>query len=164
MVSMIFIVCLSTLVLNGLALYLYFNVFKEESCTHEEVERELEWKVEDIGELQEWIGAYMQFIYDIVDFSERYSSADMDKLNETLDGVFESCDLEDVELNLEKYRTVFEDVTRLPVLRNKGITEALIRGISNDEWTEILIKADNEMYDLVRDYAKLKLSLKKGDR
>ena len=163
MLSMIFIVCLSTLVLNGLALYLYFNVFKEENYTHEEVEKELKWGVEDIGELQEWIGAHMQFIYDIVDFSERYSSADIDKLNETLDGIFESCDLEDVELNLEKYRTVFEDAIGLPVLRNKGITEALIRGISNDEWTEILIKADNNMYDLVSDYAKLKLSLKKGE-
>ena len=163
MISMIFIVCLSTLTLNALALYLYFNVFKEESYTYEEVERELEWKVEDIGELQEWIGAYMQFIYDIVDFSERYSSADIDKLNETLDGIFESCDLEDVELNLEKYRTVFEDTTGLPVLRNKGITEALIKGISNDEWTEILIKADNNMYDLVSDYAKLKLKQKRGE-
>jgi len=163
MLSMIFIVCLSTLVLNGLALYLYFNIFKEESYTYEEVERELEWKVEDIGELQEWIGAYMQFIYDIVDFSERYSSADMDKLNETLDGIFESCDLEDVEFNLEKYRTVFEDATGLPVLRDRGITEALIRGISNDEWTEILIKADNNMYDLVSDYAKLKLKQKRGE-
>ena len=162
MISMIFIVCLSTLTLNALALYLYFNVFKEESYTHEEVERELEWKVEDIGELQEWIGAYMQFIYDIVDFSEKYSNADMDKLNETLDGIFESCDLEDVELNLEKYRTVFEDTTGLPVLKNKGITEALTKGISNDEWTEILTKADNEMYDLVRYYAKLKLALRKG--
>lgn len=162
MISMIFIVCLSTLTLNALALYLYFNVFKEESYTHEEVERELEWKVEDIGELQEWIGAYMQFIYDIVDFSEKYSSADMDILNETLDGIFESCDLEDVELNLEKYRTVFEDTTGLPVLRNKGITEALIRGISNDEWIEIFTKADNNMYDLVNDYAKLKLALRKG--
>ena len=162
MISMIFIVCLSTLTLNALALYLYFNVSKEESYTHEEVERELEWKVEDIGELQEWIGAYMQFIYDIVDFSEKYSNADMDKLNETLDGIFESCDLEDVELNLEKYRTVFEDTTGLPVLRNKGITEALIRGISNDEWIEIFTKADNNMYDLVNDYAKLKLALRKG--
>lgn len=161
MVSMIFIVCLSTLVLNGLALYLYFNVFKEESYTHEEVERELEWKVEDIGELQEWIGAYMQFVYDIVDFNKN-SSADMDKLNETLDGIFESCDLEDVELNLEKYRTVFEDATGLPVLRNKGITEALIKGISNDECIEILTKADNNMYDLVNDYAKLKLIQKRG--
>ena len=160
MISMIFIVCLSTLTLNALALYLYFNVFKEESYTHEEVERELEWKVEDIGELQEWIGAYMQFIYDIVDFSEKYSNADMDKLNETLDGIFESCDLEDVELNLEKYRTVFEDTTGLPVLRNKGITEALIKGISNDEWIEILTKADNNMYDLVNDYAKLKLAVR----
>src|SRR5699024_7399494 len=96
MLSMLFIVCLSTLVLNGLSRYLYFNVFKEENYTNEEVERELEWKVEDIGELQEWIGAHMQFIYDIVDFSERYPSADMDKLNETLDGVFESCDLEEI--------------------------------------------------------------------
>lgn len=163
MISMIFIVCLSTLTLNALALYLYFNVFKEESYTYEEIERELEWKVEDIGELQEWIGAHMQFIYDIVDFSERYSSADMDKLNETLDGIFESCDLEDVELNLEKYRTVFENTTELPVLRNKGITEALIRGISNDEWIEILTKADNNMYDLVSDYAKLKLKQKRGE-
>ena len=157
-----FNVCLSTLTLNALALYLYFNVFKEENYTHEEVERELEWKVEDIGELQEWIGAYMQFIYDIVEFKEGYSSADMDILNETLDGIFESCDLEDVELNLEKYRAVFEDTTGLPVLRDKGITEALIRGISNDEWIEILTKADNEMYDLVRDYAKFKLALRKG--
>ena len=49
------------------------------------------------------------------------------------------------------------------VLRNKGITEALIRGISNDEWTEILIKADNNMYDLVSDYAKLKLKQKRGE-
>ena len=163
MVSMIFIVCLSTLVLNGLALYLYFNVFKEESYTHEEVERELEWKVEDIGELQEWIGAYMQFIHDMVEFKGGYSSADMDILNETLDGIFESCDLEDVELNLEKYRTVFEDTTGLPVLRNKGITEALIKGISNDECIEILTKADNNMYDLVCDYAKLKLKQKRGE-
>ena len=163
MLSMIFIVCLSTLVLNGLALYLYFNVFKEESYTREEVERELEWKVEDIGELQEWIGAYMQFIYDIVEFKGGYSSADMDILNETLDGIFESCDLEDVELNLEKYRTVFEDTTGLPVLRNKGITEALIKGISNDECIEILTKADNNMYDLVCDYAKLKLKQKRGE-
>lgn len=162
MLSMIFIVCLSTLTLNALALYLYFNVFKEESYTHEEVERELEWKVEDIGEVQEWIGAYMQFIYDIVGFSEKYSNADMDKLNETLNSIFESCDLEDVELNLEKYRTVFENTTELPVLRDKGITEALIKGISNDEWIEIFTKADNEMYDLVRDYAKLKLALRKG--
>lgn len=162
MLSMIFIVCLSTLVLNGLALYLYFNVFKEETYTHEEVEIELEWKVEDIGEVQEWIGAYMQFIYDIVDFNKN-SSADMDKLNETLDGIFESCDLEDVELNLEKYRTVFEDATGLPVLRNKGITEALIEGISNDEWNEILGWADNNMYDLVNDYAKLKLKQKRGE-
>ena len=162
MLSMIFIVCLSTLTLNALALYLYFNVFKEESYTHEEVERELEWKVEDIGELQEWIGAHMQFIYDIVEFKGGYSSADMDILNETLDGIFESCDLEDVELNLEKYRIVFENTTELPVLRDKGITEALIKGISNDEWTEILTKADNEMYDLVRYYAKLKLALRKG--
>ena len=162
MISMIFIVCLSTLTLNALALYLYFNVFKEESCTHEELERELEWKVEDIGELREWIGAYMQFIYDIVEFKGGYSSADMDILNETLDGIFESCDLEDVELNLEKYRTVFEVTTGLPVLRNKGITEALTRGISNDEWIEILTKADNNMYDLVRDYARLKLVLRKG--
>lgn len=161
MISMIFIVCLSTLVLNGLAIYLYFNVFKEENYTHEEVEKDLEWKVEDIGELQEWIGAYMQFIYDIVDFNKN-SSTDMDKLNETLDGVFESCDLEDVELNLEKYRTVFEDTTGLPVLRNKGITEALIRGISDDEWIKIFTKADNNMYGLVSDYAKLKLKQKRG--
>lgn len=162
MISMIFIVCLSTLTLNALALYLYFNVFKEESCTHEELEKELKWGVEDIGEVQEWIGAYMQFIYDIVDFSGRCSSADIDKLNETLDGIFESCDLEDVELNLEKYRTVFENTTELPVLRNKGITEALIRGISNDEWVEILTRADNNMYVLVNDYAKLKLVQKRG--
>ena len=162
MISMIFIVCLSTLTLNALALYLYFNVFKEESCTHEELERELEWGVEDIGEVQEWIGAYMQFIYDIVEFKGGYSSADIDILNETLDGIFESCDLEDVELNLEKYRTVFENTTELPVLRNKGITEALIRGISNDEWVEILTRADNNMYVLVNDYAKLKLVQKRG--
>lgn len=162
MISMIFIVCLSTLTLNALALYLYFNVFKEESYTHEELEKELKWGVEDIGEVQEWIGAYMQFIYDIVEFKGGYSSADMDILNETLDGIFESCDLEDVELNLEKYRTVFEVTTGLPVLRNKGITEALTRGISNDEWIEILTKADNNMYDLVRDYAKLKLVQKRG--
>lgn len=162
MISMIFIVCLSTLILNVLALYLYFNVFKEENYTHEELERELEWKVEDIREVQEWIGAYMQFIYDIVEFKGGHSSVDMDILNETLDGIFKSCDLEDVELNLEKYRALFEDATGLPVLKDKGITEALIRGIPNDEWAEILIKADNNMYDLVNDYAKLKLSLKKG--
>ena len=87
----------------------------------------------------------------------------MDILNETLDGIFESCDLEDVELNLEKYRTVFEDTTGLPVLRNKGITEALIKGISNGECIEILTKADNNMYDLVCDYAKLKLKQKRGE-
>lgn len=162
MVSMIFIVCLFTLTLNALALYLYFNVFKEGSYTHEEVERELEWKVEDIGELQEWIGAYMQFIYDVMTIKEKEFNVDMDKLNDTLDDIFDGCDLVDVELNLEKYRTVFENTTGLPVLRNQGITEALIKGISNDGWTEILTKADNNMYDLVGDYAKLKLVQKRG--
>lgn len=163
MISLVFIVSLSTLVLNGLALYLYFNVFKEETYTHEEVEKELDWKVEDIGEVQEWIGAYMQFIYDTMSIKEKDFNVDMDEVNKTLDDIFEGCDLEDVELNLEKYRTVFENTTGLPVLRNKGITESLIRGISDNEWAEILAKADNDIYELVNDYAKLKLAQKRGE-